>query len=97
MNIVWTEHAIQCLMEIEDYIAMDDPATAVVFVERLIHRTDILVDQPQAGRTVPEVPGRELRELIEGNYRIVYRIVYRINTAMVEVLTVFEAHKGFKL
>lgn len=92
MNVVWTEHALQCLAEIEDYIAMDDPATAVVFVERLIRRTDILVDQPQAGRTVPEVPGRELRELIEGNYRV----VYRINESAIEVLTVFEAHKSFK-
>ncbi len=92
MNVVWTEHALQCLKEIEDYIAIDDPATAVIFVERLICRTDILVDQPQAGRTVPEVPGRELHELIEGNYRL----VYRINGSAVEVLTVFEAHKSFK-
>ena len=93
MKVVWTEHALQCLTEIEDYIAMDDPATAVVFVERLIRRTDILVDQPQAGRTVPEVPGRELRELIEGNYRM----VYRINESTVEMLTVFEAHKSFNI
>ena len=93
MKVVWTEHAVQCLTEIEDYIAMDDPATAVVFVERLIRRTDILVDQPQAGRTVPEVPGRELRELIEGNYRL----VYRITGFTAEMLTVFEAHKSFNI
>ncbi len=72
---------------------MDDPATAVVFVERLIRRTDILVDQPQAGRTVPEVPGRELRELIEGNYRL----VYRITGFTAEMLTVFEAHKSLNI
>ena len=70
MKVVWTEHALQCLTEIEDYIALDDPVTAVVFIDRLIRRTDILIDQPQSGRVVPEVPGRELRELIEGNYRI---------------------------
>ena len=93
MKVVWTEHALQCLTEIEDYIAMDNPATAVVFIDRLIRRTDILVDQPQAGRTVPEVPGRELRELIEGNYRI----VYRINESNVEMLTVFEAHKSLNI
>ncbi len=93
MKVVWTEHVLQCLMVIEDYIATDDPVTAVVFVERLIRRTDILIDQPQAGRVVPEVPGRELRELLEGNYRM----VYRINGAGVEMLTVFEAHKRFKV
>lgn len=92
MTVAWTEHALRCLSEIEGYIAEDDPATAVVFIERLIRRTDLLRDQPLAGRLVPEVPGRELRELIEGNYRI----VYRINGAVAEILTVFEAHKRFK-
>jgi plasmid stabilization system protein ParE len=93
MNVVWTEHALQSLVAIEDYIAMDDPAVAVVFIDRLIRRTDILINQPRIGRTVPEVPGRELRELIEGNYRI----VYRLNESTVEILTVFEAHKSFQI
>ena len=93
MKVVWTEHALQCLTEIEDYIALDDPVTAVIFIDRLIRRTDILIDQPQAGRVVPEVPGREMRELIEGTYRI----VCRINGFTVEMLTVFEAHKSFRV
>jgi plasmid stabilization system protein ParE len=93
MNVVWTEHALQSLVAIEDYIAMDDPAVAVVFIDRLIRRTDILMNQPRVGRMVPEVPGRELRELIEGNYRI----VYRLNESTVEILTVFEAHKSFQI
>jgi plasmid stabilization system protein ParE len=93
MNVVWTEHALQSLVAIEDYIAMDDPAVAVVFIDRLIRRTDILINQPRIGRMVPEVPGRELRELIEGNYRI----VYRLNESTVEILTVFEAHKSFQI
>ena len=92
MKVLWTEQALCCLIEIEEYIAADDPAVAVAFTERLVRRTDILLDQPQAGRVVPEVPGRELRELIEGNYRI----VYRITDSAVEILTVFEAHKSFK-
>jgi len=89
MRVVWTEQALQGLTDIEDYIARDDPATAVVFVEKLIRRTDILRQQPLAGRAVPEVPGRELRELIEGHYRI----VYRTTDDSVEILTVFESHK----
>lgn len=89
MKVVWTEQALQGLTEIEEYIARDDPAAAVVFVEKLIRRTDILCEQTNSGRAVPEVPGRELRELIEGNYRI----VYRTNDGTVEILTVFESHK----
>lgn len=91
MEIVWTEQSLRCLMDIEAYIAMDDPVVAVNFVEKLIRRTDVLVDQPYSGRFVPEVSGRDLRELIEGNYRI----VYRVNLSIVEILTVFESHKQF--
>ncbi|MDT8424329.1 MAG: type II toxin-antitoxin system RelE/ParE family toxin, partial [Desulfuromonadales bacterium] len=61
------------------------------FTEKLIRRTDVLYEQPRAGRLVPEAPGTELRELIEGNYRIVYRLI----GADIEILTVFEAHKRF--
>jgi plasmid stabilization system protein ParE len=38
---------------------------------------------------VPELPRSDLRELVEGNYRIVYRVRGRV----VEVITVFEAHR----
>ena len=92
MRVAWTEQALQGLTDIEEYIARDDPASALVFVEKLIRRTDILCEQPLAGRAVPEVPGRELRELLEGNYRI----VYRTNDDTVEILTVFESHKLMK-
>ena len=43
---------------------------------------------PALGREVPELPGTALREVIEGNYRIVYRVTQET----VEILTVFEAH-----
>jgi toxin ParE1/3/4 len=92
MKVVWTEQALQDLTEIEGYIAQDDPVIAVAFVDKLIRRTDILCEQPNAGRVVPEVPGRELRELIEGHYRI----VYRTNDGTIEILTVFESHKLIK-
>jgi len=92
MRVVWTEQALQGLTDIEEYIARDDPAAAVVYVEKLIRRTDILCEQPNSGRVVPEVPGRELRELIEGHYRI----VYRLNDGAAEILTIFESHMLLK-
>jgi len=92
MRVVWTEQALQGLIGIEEYIARDDPAAAVVYVEKLIRRTDILCEQPNSGRVVPEVPGRELRELIEGHYRI----VYRLKGSAAEILTVFESHMLLK-
>ncbi len=89
MKILWTEHATACLVEIEDYIAFDDPEAAERWVEKLIKRTRVLADHPQAGRKLPEMPKSSLRELIEANYRI----VYRVTGETVEILTVFERHR----
>ena len=47
---------------------------------------------PQAGRIVPEsADRRDIREVLRGAYRIVYRIRANAN----EVLTVFEGHRLF--
>jgi len=89
MKILWTEHATACLVEIEYYIALDDPVAAQRWVEQLIQRTRVLADNPHAGRKLPEMPKGPLRELIEGNYRM----VYRVTVETVEILTVFERHR----
>jgi toxin ParE1/3/4 len=88
MRVVWTEQAFLRLAEIEDFVSRDNPQAAVKLVTRLIDKAGALTKFPQMGRQVPEIPGSDLRELIDGNYRIVYRI--RKN---VEIITVFEAHR----
>lgn len=89
MKVVWTEQAFARLAEIQSYISVDDPAAAARFVGRLAQRTLLLARTPGMGRIVPELPETGLRELIFGNYRI----VYRIHGETVQVLTVFESHR----
>ena len=91
MKVVWTEQALVRLAEIEDYIWVDNPEAAVANTERLIDRAETLTVHPRLGRVVSDLGGGQFRELVEGNYRIVYRI--RANA--VEVLTVFEGHHLF--
>jgi len=91
VKVLWTEQAFARLAEIESYIAADDPAVARRFAARLIGRASRLARTPHMGRLVPELPGSKLRELIEGNYRI----VYRIRGKTIQVLTVFEGHRRF--
>ena len=88
MRVVWTRQAFERLAEIEDFIARDNPRAAKHHTERLIARTESLAVHAQLGRIVPELPGGTLRELVEGHYRI----VYRVHGDIVEVLTVFESH-----
>ena len=89
MKVIWTPEALDALEEIEAYVARDDPVAAIRLTDRLFDRTQPLEDQPRMGREVPEMPGSDLRELIER----AYRIIYRIEGETVWVLTVQEGHR----
>ena len=90
-SILWTERARADVVDIGDYIAQRNPVAALRFVDELMDRALILAHQPRSGRVVPEIGAEEFRELIHGNYRIVYRLV----GDEVHILTVFEGHRLF--
>jgi toxin ParE1/3/4 len=73
VKVVWTEFALEDLKTIHDYISKDSKVYASRFVEKLISRVDQLETNPKSGRIVPEFNNETLRELIEGNYRIIYK------------------------
>jgi toxin ParE1/3/4 len=89
MNVKWTEQAWKRLLEIERFVARDNPRAAARLVDKLIDRGDALAEYPEQGRRLPEMPESGLRELIVNNYRVVYRRTPKA----VEVLTVFEGHR----
>lgn len=89
MRVLWTEQAWTRLAEIEAFIARDNPAAAPKFVDKLIERGDALARYPERGRKLREMPGAGLREIVVGNYRL----IYRVTSSAIEVLTVFEAHR----
>jgi toxin ParE1/3/4 len=73
-QINWTKKSIKDLRAINDYISLDSTFYAARFISKLIRRVDQLVEFPESGRMVPEKNVNEIRELIEGNYRIFYRL-----------------------
>jgi plasmid stabilization system protein ParE len=89
MRVVWTEQAWTRLVEIEAFVAQDDPAAAARLVDRLIERGDALAVHPDRGRRLREMPGTGLRELLVNNYRL----IYRATSNSIEVLTDFEGHR----
>ena len=62
-------------------------------VERLVASVERLRDHPQSGRVVPELRDQSIREVIHGNYRI----MYRFRADVVEVATVFHGARSFRL
>jgi toxin ParE1/3/4 len=74
MKVHWTDTAEGHLDAIYAYIALDSPEYAKRIVDRLTRRSQQIADFPLAGRRVPEYDADEIREVIEGPYRIIYHI-----------------------
>ncbi|SNS71035.1 addiction module toxin, RelE/StbE family [Ekhidna lutea] len=73
-EVIWAHGARSDLRQIYDYIAEDSPLYAERFILKLIDKVNVLKEYPNSGRMVPEFENLKLRELIEGNYRIIYKI-----------------------
>jgi len=74
VKIIWTQLAIDDLKSIHGYISTESKLYANRVIEKLILRVEQLESFPESGKIVPEFGQKSLRELIEGNYRIVYKI-----------------------
>ena len=71
-------------MEISNEIAVDHPAAAESWVEEILAAVERLERFPESGRVVPEVRRAEIREVIQGRYRI----LYRLDPDQVSILTI---------
>jgi toxin ParE1/3/4 len=89
----WTAQAQADLVAIRTYIERDSPHYARLMVERLVGAVERLHQFPESGRIVPEYHNRALREVLEGNYRIVYLRL----PSEVQVLTVAHGARLLRL
>ena len=89
IQVRWTEHAIEDLVAIRTFIERDSARYGRIVVERLFEATGRLEAFPRSGRVVPKVGRDELREIIVGDYRI----MYRLESAAAVVLTVFRSSR----
>ncbi len=88
-TIVWTERARRDLLGIGDHIARDKPEAAAKWANNLLNAVERTAMFPTSGRIVPEIDRSDTREVIYGNYRI----VYHLKEGTITVLTIFECHQ----
>ena len=74
MKVEWTDNALEQLWAIHEYIAQSSPEYAQRIVDRLTRRTQQIRAIPLSGRVVQEYNAPQIREVIEGPYRIIYYI-----------------------
>jgi toxin ParE1/3/4 len=94
VKIIWTQRSLTDLKSIAEYISKDSVKYASMTIERLIDITKHLETNPRIGRIVPGI-GRDdkIREIIFGNYRIIYKIS---STEIIHILTVHHSAKRLR-
>lgn len=86
----WSRRAAGQLLEIENYIAQDDPIVAATVVDRIIATAAKLSTFPLAGRTGRL---RGTRELVITRYP--YTIIYRVRRTAVQIIRVVHQARKF--
>jgi len=74
VRIKWTIQAKEDLKGIGEYIALDSVKYAKLQIARIKIRTQVLKTHIRIGKITPEINNPNIRELAEGNYRIIYKI-----------------------
>ncbi|NCQ67942.1 MAG: type II toxin-antitoxin system RelE/ParE family toxin [Microcystis aeruginosa W13-15] len=92
MKVFWTETAVNHLSSIYNYISQNSPQYAQRLVERLTRRSEQIANFPFSGRLVPEFETEQIREVIEGSYRI----IYYIKPEQIDVIAVLHAAQNIE-
>ncbi len=88
MKLVWTPRSLRNLVEISDFIAIDNPQAAQRVLDRIVEAVQLLRDQPAAGRTGRI---RGTRELYIAGTR--YIVAYREEASSVTIVAVIHASR----
>jgi toxin ParE1/3/4 len=91
VEITWSEDARENLIDIYDFISKDSVHYANKQILLITNRVKILQSFPLSGKHVPEIKKDNVRELVEGNYRIVYEIFSE------HAITILAVHHSSKL
>lgn len=91
MKVLWTDASVVQLEAISEYVAQTSPEYARRIVDRLTKRSTQIAAFPFSGRMVPEYEMNEVRQVIEGSYRIIYLI--KEDEDQIEVLAVLHSSR----
>ena len=73
-KIKWTIRALDDLHDIHEFIAKDSKRYAQIQIENIQNAVSNLLSFPMIGHKIPELPHLQYREILVGNYRVVYRL-----------------------
>lgn len=76
VQVIWSTEALVDLETIYDFLAKDSPQAAQNVIEKILSRARQIEIFPESGAIQPELTNadQEYRYLVEGHYKIMYRI-----------------------
>jgi plasmid stabilization system protein ParE len=89
MEVIFTNRFLNRVEEFSDYIALDHIPTAIKWARGVFDQCQVLSNQPESGRIVPEFNRPEIREVIHGSYRL----VYEIKSNQIDMLTIWHTRQ----
>ena len=90
MKVFWSATAVGHLAAIREYISQTSPFYAERMVQRVLDRAPQLGVFPESGRMVPELGRPEIREVVEGPFRV----IYQLGPERVDVLAVVHGRRS---
>jgi len=91
VKVVFSSAAKADLTELVELIAADKPLAARKWATKIRQTVTKLSDYPQLGRIVPEYDDKTIREILEGQYRIVYKVDEETDTIV--IVTIWHSKK----
>jgi len=91
--LIWTERALEDIENIAEFISKDSEKYAKIQVQKFFKSAESLQSNCKIGRIVPELNRKEIRELILGNYRLIYRIV---SDEQIDIISVHHSYRLLK-
>ncbi|MFY7998747.1 MAG: type II toxin-antitoxin system RelE/ParE family toxin [Candidatus Kapaibacteriota bacterium] len=84
-EIIWSKQANDDLHQIFSFYLEQSPPFAKATIDRLMKAVTRLEVFPSSGRIVPEIGKKHIREILVGNYRVLYSIM---SEAEILILTI---------
>ena len=95
MKIFWSKKALNRLEKLQKfYVELYGSETANLILNQIVEKPEILEDFPELGQIEQNniLEGKELRYLIQGHCKILYKIV--LEKEMIRIITVFDTRQS---
>ena len=90
-KIIWSHEAADDLNALSEYIARDSVHYAAAFTQQILEASSSLNIFADRGRVVPELGDPSIREVIVGNYRL----IYSTEQSRIVVLAIIHGYRDF--